>query len=120
MPRANNAILETMKTFFLKLLPLLVFAACYDPEPYVASVEDKGPSTSESEIGKVFPINGGVSFQICNPSVSQDTARFPASMLWLNFSKIGVKAPDSVECHATLCYGILMHRFGVGVLMVEL
>ena len=96
MPRANNAILETMKTFFLKLLPLLVFAACYDPEPYVASVEDKGPSTSESEIGKVFPINGGVSFQICNPSVSQDTARFPASMLWLNFSKIGVKAPDSV------------------------
>ena len=77
-------------------MPLLVLSACYDPEPYVASVEDKDPSISESEIGKVYPINGGISHQICNPSISQDTDRFPASMLWLNFGgDLGVKSSDS-------------------------
>ena len=85
-----------MKTLLFKLMPLLVLSACYDPEPYVASVEDKDPSISESEIGKVYPINGGISHQICNPSISQDTDRFPASMLWLNFGgDLGVKSSDS-------------------------
>lgn len=85
-----------MKKTMLKCLPLLLLVACYDPEPYVASAtEEDASKTTASEIGTVFPVNAKM--QICNPSVSQDSVNYPASMLWLNFSgTLNVKAPDSV------------------------
>lgn len=85
-----------MKKEFFKYLPVLLLAACYSPEPYVADIDDDSSSESStnSEIGKIFVVNGFQ--QICNPSVSQDTVNYPASMLWLNFSHdLGVKSPNS-------------------------
>ena len=46
-------------------------------------------------MGALYAVNDGK--QICNPSVSQDSKNYPASMLWLNFGgTLKVKAPDSV------------------------
>lgn len=87
-----------MKTTIFKCLPLLLLAACYEPEPYVAAADDDKPSENagaSSQIGTVFPVNAKK--QICNPSVSQDPENYPASMLWLNFSgTLEVTAPDTV------------------------
>lgn len=93
-----------MRKNFFKYLPALLLVACYSPEPYVASAGDGSSNESavSSEIGTVFPVNKlpppkNQNAQICNPSVSQDPEKFPASMLWLNFSgDLGVTAPDSV------------------------
>ena len=76
------------------LLSLTLFA-CYSPDPFQAESLDDGSKKNEtSEIGKLFTVNG--SNQICNPSISQDTVNFPASMLWLNFqSDLKVKSPDT-------------------------
>ena len=80
------------------LLPIgllaLTLVACYTPEPFSAEASDDSSKTNKpSEIGKLFSVNGDL--QICNPSVSQDTVNFPASMLWLNFSKIKVNDHDA-------------------------
>lgn len=80
------------------LLPLglcaLSFIACYSPEPFEAETLDGGsPKQNSSEMGVIYSVNG--SEQICNPSISQDTVNFPASMLWLNFSKIKVNKHDT-------------------------
>ena len=78
-----------------KFLPLasLLLVACYSPEPFEAESTDSA-SSQASAIGTVFPVN--TMQQICNPSVSQDTVNFPASMLWLNFgSDLKVTRPDS-------------------------
>ena len=82
------------KSLFLGLLSLTLFA-CYSPDPFQAESLDNGSKQNEtSAIGKIFTVNG--SNQICNPSVSQDTVNFPASMLWLNFqSDLDVKSPDT-------------------------
>jgi hypothetical protein len=77
------------------LLGLSTFAllACYSPEPFEAeSLDDDSKKQTSSEMGTIYSING--SEQICNPSISQDTVKFPASMLWLNFSKIKVNSHD--------------------------
>ncbi|SHH20618.1 hypothetical protein SAMN05720761_11090 [Fibrobacter sp. UWCM] len=81
-----------MKKLFELLLPALL-VACYSPEPFEAeSVESA--SSGKSDIGTVFPVN--TQKQICNPSVSQDTANYPAAMLWLNFGgTLKVTPPDS-------------------------
>ncbi len=72
----------------------LLLAACYSPEPFEAE-EIESASSQTSEMGTLFPVNGGK--QICNPSVSNDMENYPASMLWLNFSgKLNVKPPDSI------------------------
>lgn len=85
-----------MKKTFLKFLPLLALTACYDPEPFVDTVElDQSGETASSEMGTIFPIN--VDKQICNPSVTQDTVNYPGAMLWLNFGKtLNVIAPDTI------------------------
>jgi len=71
-----------MKKFFEVIFPALLLAACYSPEPFEAeSVESA--SSSQSEIGTLYAVNNEM--QICNPSVTQDTVNYPASMLWLNF-----------------------------------
>lgn len=69
-------------------------ACVYEPEQFVA--REGGETVSNAtEIGTLFAVNGGK--QICNPSVSQDTVNYPASMLWLNFGGVlNVEAPDSV------------------------
>ena len=93
-----------MRKKLFKYLPALLLVACYSPEPYVASADDSSSKESavSSEMGTVYPVNKlpppkNQNAQICNPSVSQDPDKFPASMLWLNFSgDLGVKAPDSV------------------------
>lgn len=88
-----------MRYFSLTALSLVfaISACVYEPEQFEASDEDSSGSNSGmiSEFGSLFAVNGGK--QICNPSVSQDTLNYPASMLWLNFGgKLNVKAPDSV------------------------
>ena len=90
---------------FLGLLTLSLFA-CYSPKPFEAESSDDSKKSDVSSIGKVFPLNGGQ--QTCNPSVSQDTVNYPASMLLLNFAKIDVKSSDKsflkdqVEVHDRL------------------
>lgn len=86
-------IFFTMKFFALPLL--CMFAACvYEPEQFEAS-EHTQENISATTMGALFAVNGGK--QICNPSVSQDTVNYPASMLWLNFGgKLNVHAPDSI------------------------
>ena len=82
-----------MKKIFGILLPALLLA-CYSPEPFEAETVGSSTSNQTSDIGTMFPVN--TMQQICNPSVSQDTVNFPASMLWLNFgSDLIVTRPDS-------------------------
>jgi hypothetical protein len=75
-------------------LMALALLACYSPEPFEAEYSDDTPNTgTNSEMGKIYSVNGGA--QICNPSASQDTVNYPASMLWLNFSgTLNVNDPD--------------------------
>lgn len=81
-----------MKKLFGLFLPALL-VGCYSPEPFEAETVDSA-SSQASDIGTMFPVN--TMQQICNPSVSQDTVNFPASMLWLNFgSDLIVTPPDS-------------------------
>ena len=81
------------------LLPLgllaLSLVACYSPEPFEAEYsDDSSNKNTSSEMGKIFSVNGGK--QTCNPSASQDTVNYPASMLWLNFSgTLNVNTSDS-------------------------
>ena len=69
---------------------LFALSACvYEPEQFVASDSVSSSSRDASEIGTLYPVNLNIPKgckQICNPSVSQDTVNYPASMLWLNFS----------------------------------
>ena len=87
-----------MRYFSLTALSLLfALSACvYEPEQFVES--EKGGKTSNNsttDMGVLYAVNDGK--QICNPSVSQDSKNYPASMLWLNFGgTLKVKAPDSV------------------------
>ena len=87
-----------MRYFSLTALSLLfALSACvYEPEQFVES--EKGGKTSNNsttDMGALYAVNDGK--QICNPSVSQDSKNYPASMLWLNFGgTLKVKAPDSV------------------------
>ena len=82
----------------LSLFILLSLSACTD---YAAKMEDDfeewrtAQSYEKADIGTLFAVNEGR--QICNPSVSQDTVNYSASMLWLNFGgKLNVIAPDTV------------------------
>ncbi len=88
--------MKSVCLFFLLLLSSFLTACLYDPEPYSGSA-----STADSSItdfGVVYPVNDN--HQICNPSVSEDTLHYPASMLWLNFSgNLTVKNPP--EGYAT-------------------
>ena len=69
----------------------MLSACVYEPEQFVESETN----SKTSEVAGLFAVND--SKQICNPSVSQDTVNYPASMLWLNFGgKLNVKAPDSI------------------------
>lgn len=84
-------------SLFLGLLSLTLLA-CYSPDPFVADdSENSGSGSEETAIGKLFPVDGDENNaeQTCNPSVSQDTVNFPASMLWLNFTKLNVKKHDA-------------------------
>jgi hypothetical protein len=71
---------------------MLMLSACvYEPEQFVESETSK----ETSEVTGLFYVNNGK--QICNPSMSQDTVDYPASMLWLNFGgTLKVNAPDSI------------------------
>lgn len=81
-------------SLFLGLLSLTLIA-CYSPDPFNAETTEVSESDKISAIGKIYPVNKDK--QVCNPSVSQDTVNYPASMLWLNFGdKLNVNAPDSV------------------------
>ncbi|SHK38841.1 hypothetical protein [Fibrobacter sp. UWB12] len=85
------------KSLLLGLMSLTLFA-CYSPDPFVADYsENSGSSSEETAIGKLFPVDGDENNaqQTCNPSVSQDTVNFPASMLWLNFTKLKVNKHDA-------------------------
>ena len=84
--------------YSLTFLPLLlVFSAClYEPEQFVEPEDSVFDVRKETfSWGTLYAINDEK--QICNPSASQDTLNYPASMLWLNFGgKLNVLAPDSV------------------------
>lgn len=82
-----------MKKSLSLILGTLILWACYTPEPFEAKVEDGESSSQVSKIGTLYAVNGKM--QTCNPSVSNDTVNYPASMLWLNFSNISVKPGDS-------------------------
>ena len=60
----------------------MLLVACYTPEPFEAETVNSASST-QSKIGTLYAVNNEM--QICNPSVTQDTVNYPASMLWLNF-----------------------------------
>ncbi len=84
------------KPLFLGLWTFAFFA-CYSPDPFVADYSDHSASSSvETAVGKLYPVdaNENDDEQTCNPSISQDTVNFPASMLWLNFNKLIVKGHD--------------------------
>lgn|SRR5690554_199414 len=73
---------------FLSALALFVFlfllpSCIYEPEAFEAVTKNES-TTSRAEFGTVYPVNPGK--QICNPSISNDTLHYPASLLWLNFS----------------------------------
>lgn len=73
-----------IKIFWFSLIEIVFLTSClYEPEPYIDLSETEQESTS-SDFGKFFPVNTGK--QICNPSISNDTILYPASILWLNFS----------------------------------
>ena len=62
------------------------------PEPGIVV---QNTENADSRI-RVFQING--TDQICNPSISQDTDRFPGCMLWLNFDgELPVKIPEEFK-----------------------
>ena len=86
-----------MKKMHLPLggLLSLTLLACYSPESFEAEyLDDESKVQNSSEIGKIYTVNGDN--QVCNPSISQDTVNFPASMLWLNFQgDLDVKSADS-------------------------
>lgn len=68
---------------FCFFLVLFLSACLYEPEPYVdTSLPQQEGQTSA--FGQIYPVNTGK--QICNPSISNDTINYPASILWLNFS----------------------------------
>lgn len=70
----------------LFILPVFVLNSCdfpYNPEPESSSTLSDSTTYANSDF-KVFPLNG--THQVCNPSISQDTANFNGCMLWLNFS----------------------------------
>ncbi|WP_407456101.1 hypothetical protein [Fibrobacter sp.] len=77
---------------FAAISLMLMLSACvYEPEQFVESETN----VKTSEVKGLFSVNDGK--QICNPSVSQDTVDYPASMLWLNFGgTLKVNAPDSI------------------------
>jgi len=82
-----------MKKFLSLILGTLSLWACYSPEPFEAKSDDGDNASSQtSKIGTLYAIDVGQ--QTCNPSVSNDTVNYPASMLWLNFDKITVKSDD--------------------------
>lgn len=99
-PDIDFCIFLAMKNFIKKatVLTFLVlggfgFTSClYEPEKF--ETVDSGASSEVSDIYKLNFANNK-SQQICNPSVSQDTVNFPASMLWLNFTVLGVHSDDS-------------------------
>ena len=69
-----------MRYLSIAAIPLMMLSACvYEPEQFVESETN----TKTSEVSGLFIVNEGK--QICNPSMSQDTVNYPASMLWLNF-----------------------------------
>ena len=81
-----------MRYLSIAAIPLMMLSACvYEPEQFVESETN----TKTSEVSGLFIVNEGK--QICNPSMSQDTVNYPASMLWLNFGgTLKVNAPDSI------------------------
>lgn len=92
-----------MKNLAKKILLLGVAAFCgfaatacvYEPEQYIADDSGKESGDSQSlDVGTIYAVNKG--YQICNPSISQDTEKYPGAMLWLNFSgSLGVTSEDS-------------------------
>ena len=85
---------------FATLSLFFAFSACvYEPEQFVEPEVSDGSFVVKKDAvpwgGRLFAINEEK--QICNPSVSQDTVNYPASMLWLNFGgKLNVDPPDPV------------------------
>ena len=77
------------------------FSACvYEPEQFVASEKENSDSEKSLEMGKLYVLNRDK--QICNPSISQDTVNYPASMLWLNFGgTLNVTSPDTTVYKVT-------------------
>ena len=86
-----------MKYYLFSLSLFMLFSACvYEPERFVEPDDpNRVVSKMDASWGHLYTINEG--YQICNPSVSQDSVNYPASMLWLNFGGfLKVRAPDSV------------------------
>lgn len=81
------------KILLTTIVSMLFFSACvYEPEQFIADSSESG--SAKSEIGDLYKLNGFL--QVCNPSVTQDTVNYPASMLWLNFGgKLTVNTDDS-------------------------
>lgn len=87
-----------MRTFLLTTFAALFgLSACvYEPEQFIAESSNNESGSATSEIGDLYALNGLL--QVCNPSITQDTVNYPASMLWLNFGgKLTVKTDDSTH-----------------------
>jgi hypothetical protein len=81
-------------SFFLLECDLL-----YTPEQEPPIIFSSGSYTFN--FGVLYRIDYGS--QICNPSISLDTTRFPRCMLWLNpAANLGVTVPDSLSDFPTL------------------
>lgn len=74
--------MKTVPLIFLLVGSFALVSCLYDPEPY--SQTTTPTESAETDFGTVYAVNSGR--QICNPSVSEDSINYPASMLWLNFS----------------------------------
>ena len=74
--------MKTVPLIFLLVGSFALVSCLYDPEPYTQTTTPT--ESTETDFGTVYAVNSGR--QICNPSVSQDSKNYPASMLWLNFS----------------------------------
>jgi hypothetical protein len=90
-PSAENPL------FLLLSLSVLLAGGCdfpYAPsqQPY-PGVDTTRIDTGAIGSGYLYPVNPGI--QACNPSISQSDV-FPACMLWLGFSDLSVKVPDTM------------------------
>jgi hypothetical protein len=96
-PSAKNPL------FLLLSLSVLLAGGCdfpYAPsqQPY-PGVDTTRIDTGAIGSGYLYPVNPGI--QACNPSISQSDV-FPASMLWLGFSDLSVKVPDTMTGFETV------------------
>ncbi len=81
----------------------LLVACEYPSEPIV---DPNPPIPPLSAVGTLYAINSP--YQVCNPSVSQDTGMLKGCMLWLGFAELNVTVKPQDAAVYTLS-GVMLH-----------